>query len=534
MLPPAPWDDREEDATMSPTMEAELDAPPESGEAPGPRPRRHASTLRSGSASLGAVLGTIWFAAACRAPPEPKPSHPDVILISLDTLRADRLNTYGYSRHTTSPDIDALSRDGIVHEAHVAASPWTTPSHMSLFTSLHPSSHGIIDSFGDVMAGLQGEAGFARLADARVTLAEALSAAGYRTAAFTGGLTLSPAIGFDQGFDSYSSSMFKMSDASLDEMLGWLSQASDRPFFLFWHTFEVHAPYLHGELLPPSLAALRTELARHAELAGELTKADTSNDEMRALLQRHDAYDASVCSNLYDGGVAAADRWVGRLLHFLRERDLYQDALVVLTSDHGEEFADHHPDHFYARHGHSVYEELVRVPLVVKLPGLARAGLRIEQVTSAVDVMPTILELAGVGSPPEGMQGRSLTGLWQAPDGDRERAALVEGTAFGDELKSIRAGRDKLVVEVPLELAGDRGRAWLPPELVRARLFDLVEDPVERRDRLAGTPSADALATRSALEALLRSLVREDPAEVERIELSPETRDALEALGYVE
>jgi len=150
------------------------------------------------------LLGSACSIAGCSSEPSVGSgiTPPNVILISLDTLRADRLNSYGYERHVTSPNIDALVRDGVVHERHISASPWTTPSHLSLLTSLNPASHGVVESFGDVMAGIEGRAQFARLEDSRVTLAEVLSAAGYRTGAFTGGVTVSPAIGFDQGFDT--------------------------------------------------------------------------------------------------------------------------------------------------------------------------------------------------------------------------------------------------------------------------------------------------------------------------------------------
>ena len=138
----------------------------------------------------------LLSSAACGRSPE-RP--PNVILISVDTLRADYLNVYGYDAHVVSPNIDALAGEGVVHLNHITASPWTTPAHASLLTSLRPSSHGVIDSFENVWQGIIQQASFNRLASERLTLAEALGDAGYATAAFTGGVTVDASIGFDQG-----------------------------------------------------------------------------------------------------------------------------------------------------------------------------------------------------------------------------------------------------------------------------------------------------------------------------------------------
>jgi len=481
------------------------------------------------------LLGLAFTLAGCspERKGESRPARPNVILISLDTLRADRLNSYGYERHVTSPNIDALVRDGVIHQRHISASPWTTPSHMSLLTSLNPASHGVVESFGDVMAGVEGRAQFARLADSRVTLAELLSAAGYRTGAFTGGVTVSPAIGFDQGFGTYRTGMFKMGERSLGEMLGWLTEVPDRPFFLFWHTFEVHAPYLHGELLPHSRDDLRTELERQAAALDEITYSSVSDEAMRELLRRHDAYEPIVCWDLYDGGVAAADRWVGRLLRFLRDRDLYEDTLIALTSDHGEEFAEHHPGHFYGRHGDSVFDELVRVPLVVKLPRSEHAGVRVDQITRAIDVMPTILDVVGVEGYAGDLQGRTLTRMWKAPAQPENRLAIIEGTAFGPEMKGVRTGRHKLVLELSPEQTRAHGRALLPAGPVQARLFDLLRDPAEQIDLLSAAREADA-AVAADLETALRDVTPSEPVEVQRVILDDSVRAGLKALGYVE
>ena len=180
---------------------------------------------------------------------------PNLILISIDTLRADRLNAYGYDLRTVSPHIDALAADGILFENAITTSPWTTPAHVSLLTSLQPTSHGVVTPFAELREGLKGGGRFIRLPDSRTTLAEVLRESGFATAAFTGGVTLDPRIGFDQGFERYDTSMKKLGPASVGTLLEWIEGHGSQPFFLFWHTFEVHAPYLDttflGDVLPP-------------------------------------------------------------------------------------------------------------------------------------------------------------------------------------------------------------------------------------------------------------------------------------------
>jgi hypothetical protein len=145
--------------------------------------------------------------------PDPSRERYNVVLVSIDTLRADRLGCYGYNRRPTSPVIDSLAEESVLFENYIASAPWTTPSHLSLFTSLYPSSHGVMTSFTEMWDGLEfGGTSYHKLPGSRVTLAEALAEKGFATAAFTGGGPMDPAIGFDQGFEVYDTSMFKLDD----------------------------------------------------------------------------------------------------------------------------------------------------------------------------------------------------------------------------------------------------------------------------------------------------------------------------------
>jgi arylsulfatase A-like enzyme len=460
-----------------------------------------------------------------------------VLLISVDTLRADRLNCYGYAGRELSPNIDALARDGILFENHVSASPWTTPAHMSLMTGLQPSTHGVIGSFEELVLNMERGGKFQRLPEARLTLAEALAAEGYATAAFTGGVTLDPRIGFDQGFEHYSSDMYKLDRRNMTALETWIDRHGGDPFFLFWHTFEVHAPYLSTEFLSGEFAALKEELREIApDLATiESTQTHLSHQQtLTGLLARHDAYRPDVCEALYCGGVLSFDQRLGELLEDLRTRGLYDRMLIVLTSDHGDEFADHLPDAFYDSHGHTAYEEIIRSPLIVKLPRQDFAGTRVSAVTRTIDIMPTILELTGGGGPAGEVQGESLSPLWLAPGQALPRTAYSEAGARAYEVKSIRDGRYKYVVWMTPETVRANGRNYIPPIPTLRQLFDLQADPLERRNLLdlRGARAWTDLA--ASFERRLRAYVDEAEGEADEVELGAEAVRRLKALGYVD
>ena len=477
------------------------------------------------------LLAAAAMTPACRRSERP----PHVVLISVDTLRADRVGAYGYTARPTSPRIDALAEEALVFEVHIAAAPWTTPSHMSLLTGLTPTRHGVTGSDRGLREGLQGERPIERLPAAITTLAEALGAEGWATAAFTGGVTLDPRIGFDQGFEEYDTSMVKLDRGKVDRVLAWIDAHDDRPFFLFWHTFEVHAPYVAPEFLDEVLPAPRARA-----LGERLESLPEKNGwkQVRAakrVMRKHDAYDAEVTRALYDGGVRSFDRWLGELVDGLKERGLYERTLLVLTSDHGEQLGEAgrpgpYGDGFYNVHGNTLFEELIHVPLIVKLPGPSQEVRRIPEVTASIDVMPTILDVAGLPVPPE-VQGRSLRPLWQGQAGWMARAALSESLSEGEEKKALRAGRYKYVVSIDAETVAEEGRSHLPPD-PPAALYDLVEDPEERQDLLA-TAEEEATRRAGAMGQELRRRLAE-VGEPEEAWLSPEAREGLEALGYVE
>jgi arylsulfatase A-like enzyme len=468
---------------------------------------------------------------------------PNVILISIDTLRADRLNAYGFNGGVVSRHIDTLAEDGILFERSITASPWTTPAQMSLFTSLNPSAHGITASFRDLREDVRAGRHFITLSQSVVTLAEALAAEGMRTAAFTAGGTVDPRIGFGRGFDSYDTSMMKLGEHNTPAIEGWLARNGQEPFFLFLHTFEVHAPYVRTRFLDEVLPADRAAPLKKAieTLGRSVGTQEVMGPTFRRahrrfvrLLRRHGAYNAQVCEALYLGGIQHTDQWIGSLMAELKRLGIYDDTLIVLTSDHGEEFSDHGATQFYNTHGHSLYEELVHVPLIIKLPRQRCAGRRESRLTRLIDIMPTVLDLVGVEDPPPDMQGVSLRPLWEEEDSRPPAFAISEALAIPAEKKSIRTDRYKLVVSIGPETVEEAGRDPIPAQPEKLELFDLEADPREKVNLLVDPALPPSLDLAARLENQLRQSLAGRRSVPEETTLDAETLERLQALGYLE
>jgi len=392
--------------------------------------------------ALAALAGT-----ACRRA-EPRPS---IVLISIDTLRSDRLPAYGYA-HGRTPSIDRLARDGVLFERAFAQVPLTLPSHASLMTGLLPPEHGVRNNVG-----------FSLAADRGTTLAELLRAGGHATGAAVSSFVLRADTGIARGFERYDApeGPERPATETLKPLLGWLEEWRARPFFLFFHLYEPHTPYE-----PP------------ADLAGSGV-------------------------HPYDGEIAAADRAVGELLAALDRLGLYDEALVVLLSDHGEGLGDHGEE----EHGFLLYREAIQVPLIVKLPGGERAGERVRRSVGLTDLVPTLAERAGLAAPP-GLPGQSLL------DEDADARKFVYSETFAT---FIHFSWSEL-----LSAVGDRFHYIEGPA---PELFDLDADPGETTNLIARERRAGA-DLRAFLEPFPRQL--EAPAEAD-----PETLAKLGALGYL-
>ncbi|MEM7307817.1 MAG: sulfatase [Planctomycetota bacterium] len=457
---------------------------------PGARYLRLSLRVASGAEPLTLVNPRIEGPAG-EAADEPRDARPvPVLLYDIDTLRADHLGCYGGEGGLT-PHLDAFARDAVVFRAARASSSWTRPAVGSLFTGRYPPEHGATD-------GLQA------LPPAAETLAELLGRAGYRTGAVVTNANVSQRFGFQQGFASFDYLREDLSDprvhqpASLvhERALAFLRAGpAATPVFLYVHPCDPHGPYA-----PPD-----DERERFA--AGVAAPEVGSFENLRALNRGEVEVTASLTDDLralYAAEVAYTDAQFGALVAGLRELGLYDRMLLVVTADHGEEFGEH--GRF--EHGKTLYEEQLRVPLIVKLPG-ARAGGTERGVAEHVDVLPTVLGELGLALP-RGVAGRDLFG----PGAERERTQLAFLDHDGHRVRSVVRGDDKLL-HTP-----DEEPAW--------RLFDLAADPGETRDLAAERPVA-AGYLRAALRARMAALA---PPAAESVELDPEMEATLRSLGY--
>ena len=408
------------------------------------------------------VAGGLWHWSRTRPPRteaeararftqrRPAPADLNVVVVTLDTLRADRLGCYGFPGVQT-PHLDGLAREGVLFEQATATVPLTFPSHASIFTGRIPPRHGVHDNGGFF------------LEEQQVTLAERLKQAGYATGAFVAAWVLDSRWGLAQGFDTYadrfdlsqrklesSGSVQKRGDAVMDEALRWLEGVRERKFFAWVHLYDPHTPYE-----PPEPWASRYP------------------------------------GQPYLGEIAYTDAVVGRLIDWLRGARLLERTLVVVTADHGESLGEHGE----STHTFFIYDATTHVPLIVRTPWGERG--RVKAQVSGVDLMPTVLDLVGL-DPQEDIDGRSLARLLLDPAADPGHVAYSETYFtryhFGwQHLRSLRDGRHKFI-DAPT------------PEL-----YDVQKDPREQTNIYkAFSKRADELRRR--LEELAGSGVQSAPS----------------------
>ncbi|MBW2253013.1 MAG: sulfatase [Deltaproteobacteria bacterium] len=406
----------------------------------------------------------------------------NIVLVSLDTLRADHLSSYGYHRHT-SPRLDALAKSGVRFANAAAASHWTAPSHATLLTGLTPGQHRV-ETYPDVE----------KLGEGVETLAEVLAEAGFETAAFVGGSFVSRNLGMAQGFDAWREEHVR-AETRFAEAAYWLSnRESNSPFFLFVHTFQIHSPYdppAHwGRIYAP-------DFVEDPEV--DLRNIDLVDEQARELTREQ----LHFIEALYDGEIHYTDHEFRKLLEPLAE--IEDRTLIVVTSDHGEEFLEH------GRLSHSqLFGEVVRVPLILHHGALEGAAVPVvSQPVAAVDVVPTVLDLVGI-APPSGLLGSSVVPA-MAGDCDPEAVAFSRSKPGGALWTS----------------ALDETGHFLEADGVRY-LFRQPDDRDERRN-IAGEEPKVTAAYRAGIEAWT---AQELPmSEGERAE--PPSVEQLKALGYL-
>jgi len=445
-------------------------------ESKGARPSKKGRTRLPGLLLAAVCLGALglW---ALRAPGTPAGDRRpwSLLVISIDTLRADFVSAYGEGAAT--PHIDRLAREGVLFEHAQSVAPLTLPAHASLFTATIPPHHGVRDNVGFY------------LPDNARTLARHLEAQGYQTGGFVGAFVLDARFGIGRGFETYDDDVEggasevsegfvsqRRGDAVLDRALAWLEAARARPepFFAFVHFYDPHTPYA-----PPSPFA-------------------EGADDDRAR---------------YRGEVAYTDTLVGRLLDWLDAQALTDRTLVVLTSDQGESLGEHGE----RTHGLFVYESALHIPLLLRYPG-APAGTRVSGLVRLIDVAPTVLDLMRLPALDPSVDGVSLVPVIEDPGREGPPSAYAE-TCFPrlqygwSELSSLRAGRHKLI---------------LAP---RPELYDLEDDPGERHNLFDAEPDV-AARLRRELNAVAPAAAKCGPAAADAA-VDDETRARLAALGYV-
>ena len=443
----------------------------------------------------------------------PKPKPTTVVLISLDTLRADHLGCYGYPRET-SPHMDALVEDATLFRNVFAPSPWTIPSHVSMLTGLDCVNHRVTQPSH-------------RMDPAVRTLADHLRRAGYHTAGLTGGGFVSGLYGLSKGFDSYRViGRLQAPDSAAvlaQSATAWIMDNREQSFFLFLHTYQIHNPYMLPE---PSNRLFLDKDAAHTEFDFSPLRYNHQNRYKPVT----DALRRNIIG-LYDAEIRYTDEaLVGPVIEKLQELGLYENTLLIVTSDHGEEFFEHGS----WQHTNNVYNETIKVPLIIKFPGSRAAGTRVDRYARLVDIMPTILDEVGVNIAADDVDGRSLLGLMGdgKPGEERMFRSVLESDVLSNHIPrkmTLNQGSIKVILNdsyTPEMLAF----FWAPPpELERLEIYDLTNDPGERRNLALIRPEK----ARRLLAYLEKNSNPTRKGTVLPSEAMEKIREELKSLGYI-
>jgi len=470
------------------------------------RPIRGAAVrLRAaGSCLLGAGL-LLPLACHRTAPP------PSVVLVLIDTLRPDYLGCYGF-QGPVSPAVDRLASESVVFDRCVAPAPWTKPSVASLFTSLYPVNHGVVNHEGLWKRPDSGEVEKGVLGPSAVTLAEVLRDRGYRTGAFMANPWITPEYGFDQGFDRFDHrGFYPPAPQVLARAEAWLdSIPGDRPFFAYIHLMDVHGPYRAPPVHDAALSGSPT-VQSDVQLTREEWEAIPEYLRKEAWTRGPGGRFVHTWRTRYAAGVRGVDDVLAGFLDRLRETGVLDRALLVLTADHGEELDEHGG----WNHGATLYEEQLRVPLLIRPRGGAHPARHYPGLVSLLDVMPTLVSRAGGGVPPAAA-GENLVSVLDGGTVEEGRVLLAMATTTGPEWIALRAGDYKLIRN---QATGE------------TRVFDLAADPGERANLADRRPDlarrlTEALGERmgDAQQAGLFEPAGQPP--------SKETRALLRSLGY--
>jgi arylsulfatase A-like enzyme len=443
------------------------------------------------------------------------PGRKNVILISLDAVRADHVGSYGYGRDTT-PALDGMAKDGALFLNTISQAPYTLASHMTMLTGLYPTTHRVFH-FSD------------SLDPSLATLADELRDSGLMTAGFTGGGLMDARYGYARGFDEYHDHIIAQ---EVPDTVGpltrsvtrWLERNKDLNFFLFLHTYQAHSPYHsptpYGEMFLDKDAGWKSRSIEQFIGAGYVHKYRPLSDAERR----------NVIS-LYDGDIRFLDEGLTRpLLEELKKRGLYEQTMIIITSDHGEEFFDH----ISWGHSNHLYNELLKVPLVIKYPGSRYRGRRLTPFVRLADIVPTVMDEFGVRTSAAKLDGASLRPILENKEkGERLCPSYLPDNIFADPMPSkisLIQGRYKFILN---EKFPDRAYTYFsppPPDVPPIELFDLRQDPFERRN-LANQEGEVARRMLQQAQTFLQAAKREGLSK--KALMDKELEERLRALGYI-
>jgi hypothetical protein len=434
-----------------------------------------------------------------------------VFLICADTLRADRLGLYGYKRNT-SPNIDSFALDGIVFKNAYAQSPWTLPSHMSLFTALFEFNHGIKRG--------------TTISPYIPYLVEELSEK-FTTRSYNGGIYVSANFGFFRGFDFYRSiPQDQISPLATKKLFDLTKNDLDNNMysnvFYFLHTYQTHSPYN-----PPINFLKKFNPDPEYTYLSAPSVGSNHKDQYKKLPQEMvDAY-----TDLYDTEIFVFDLWFGRFLDYLREKNIYDDSMIIFMSDHGEEFFDHSG----WGHTHSLYNELIRVPLIIKFPGNQYRGTQIKTEVGLIDIMPLILSYYRIPFEKKRLDGSDLMPIIKGKSINR---ALISSLTSGFYIPSLPfkiskiENNQKIIFNLPYT---DETLAFYntpPPAYSQFEYYDLLTDPRERNN-VQEEMIAEIRKYRELFEFIVHVGRKNINTKDKPVEFDKNLLEALKALGYV-
>ncbi|MFB0527120.1 MAG: sulfatase, partial [bacterium] len=413
---------------------------------------------------------------------------PNIILISIDALRADHLSCYGYHRNT-SPNIDQLAREGVLFKNGFSQACSTMASHSSIFLSQYPWTHEVVGSKK-------------KIAKSSLTLAEILKNRNYITAGFVGGGYVSSKYGFGQGFDFFFDKprTWHTLKSHKDNLFRWLEKVRDKKFFLFIHTYDVHSPYN-----PP--------IPYRALYIGDYSDQRCLNElvdyELTALNLSPEEIDYVIA--LYDAGINYVDNEIGELVKKLRKLNIFDNSFIIITADHGERLGEEGR----VGHGREASRIVTHVPLIMRVPEIGQ-GKIIEEIVESIDITPTILDILDI-SLPEGMQGKSILPLIK---GSGSGGNLVAYTSEGEEKANLsRAIRTKEWTYIMNQNGLDE-------------LYNRIDDPKEQKNLIKERPRL-AQRLKEELEDFIALTSEGKPQVAEKVDIDEELKKRLKSLGYL-